>query len=373
MAQTGSRHLTARIWTHFQPGFQEVAYTPLYWILAGLFLLHLGIVHYFLGRYEMDVHYFGYVRIIRNMVLFTLALLVYVGSLSVLARHRFRITRKQYVASMTERFYNRRSLVAGALLIAMFEIFFSEFVTSKSFYPRFIPFYADPMLAEMDRVLHFGKQPWEWLKPLYSSPVAYEITDFMYSLWFAIKYAMLIWFGFSLKRPDLRATFFITYFLAWVILGTFVAVVFSSAGPCYFGQVFPELPNPYAELMEAVRKVDADSGLIAVSFQNALWNNYVLERRDLVTGISAFPSMHVAVAFICFLAARHFGRIMTAAFFIYFLFVLIGSVALGWHYAVDGYFSIAAVIALWSLSAWLVRRFNLAKPVRKIEENPISP
>jgi hypothetical protein len=40
------------------------------------------------------------------------------------------------------------------------------------------------------------------------------------------------------------------------------------------------------------------------------------------------------------------------------LLVLVGSVALGWHYAVDGIFSIAATLWLWRL----VGRFTRAGP-----------
>ena len=48
-------------------------------------------------------------------------------------------------------------------------------------------------------------------------------------------------------------------------------------------------------------------------------------------------------------------------FALYGLIILLGSVHLGWHYAVDGYVSILAVPMLWWLSGVLVRRLRLPR------------
>jgi hypothetical protein len=55
-------------------------------------------------------------------------------------------------------------------------------------------------------------------------------------------------------------------------------------------------------------------------------------------GISAMPSLHVTLAFLCFLVAREYARHflpkLIAALFAAVIFL--GSVHLGWHYVSDG-------------------------------------
>ena len=46
---------------------------------------------------------------------------------------------------------------------------------------------------------------------------------------------------------------------------------------------------------------------------------------------------------------------------IYLFFIQIGSVHLGWHYAVDGYASMILTWLLWRLSGWIVNRYQKKK------------
>ncbi|MBA2459086.1 MAG: hypothetical protein H0V43_09070 [Gemmatimonadales bacterium] len=47
---------------------------------------------------------------------------------------------------------------------------------------------------------------------------------------------------------------------------------------------------------------------------------------------------------------------------LYVVLILLGSVHLNGHYAIDGYVSILGALAVWPLSAWLVRRYRPADP-----------
>jgi hypothetical protein len=355
-----------KIWNHFRPSVEEVLYTPLYWILGGLFAAYWAIAGWLLHQKGFSPDIFGFVPTVLKLGAAFIFLLLYLGTLSILGRHKFRIRPRALCREWMDRFYNRRSFVSGIALIMLFEVFFSLFVSFKKYYPAFVPFYADPALSALDRTLHFGQQPWEWMAPLLSSPAAVYGIDFFYALWFAVKFLFLLWLGFSLKKPEVRATFFLTYFISWILLGTIVALAVSSAGPCYFDVVYKDLANPYGAQMDMLRALHENHKLVAVRFQQDLWNNYINDRDDIVTGISAFPSMHVAVALMYLLAARVYSRGLAFVFLFYFVVVQIGSVLLGWHYAVDGYFSVGAILLLWAATSWFVRRFEIWKPVKSI-------
>ncbi len=87
--------------------------------------------------------------------------------------------------------------------------------------------------------------------------------------------------------------------------------------------------------------------------QSLLWSFYSAPQS--INAISAFPSMHVAsttlMAILGFALSRWVGLALTA----FAVCIMIGSVLLGWHYAVDGYVGAAIAVLCWKLSGWLIR------------------
>jgi hypothetical protein len=77
------------------------------------------------------------------------------------------------------------------------------------------------------------------------------------------------------------------------------------------------------------------------------------------------PSIHVAMPLLYALAGGATARWLGVAFGTYGLLILLGSVHLGWHYAVDGYLSIVAVLLLWWGTGRLVNRDVAASPERR--------
>jgi membrane-associated phospholipid phosphatase len=83
-----------------------------------------------------------------------------------------------------------------------------------------------------------------------------------------------------------------------------------------------------------------------------LWSNYLDKGSRVGTGISAFPSLHVAgAAWVAIFASSQFRKLSIIAW-AYFGLILIGSVYLGWHYALDGLAGLAIAAAAWRLAAW---------------------
>jgi membrane-associated phospholipid phosphatase len=90
----------------------------------------------------------------------------------------------------------------------------------------------------------------------------------------------------------------------------------------------------------------------ALTEQDILWQMYSAHDVSLAAGVSAMPSMHVAIAtlftLVCWRTKRWLGIVMS----LYAVIIMVGSVHLAWHYAVDGYFGAAGMLAIW----WCVGR-----------------
>jgi hypothetical protein len=236
-------------------------------------------------------------------------------------------------------------MVAGMLL------FGGTFTVIKTSIPHFAPFSWDATFEQWDRWLHGGVAPWQLLQPLLGWPRITHALDWLYDLWFYILSLIWVWQAFSLRDDRLRKQFFYTVLLGWILIGNVAATLMSSAGPCFFGKV-TGLPDPYSSLMNYLVDADRVQPIFAVGAQQILWQAYILRSLTVGAGISAMPSMHVALAtlfaLVCWRVRRWLGIVMS----IYAIIVLITSVHLAWHYAVDGYLGAIGMIAIW----WIVGR-----------------
>ena len=57
-------------------------------------------------------------------------------------------------------------LIYALVPILLILLFKSAFTALKTAIPYLQPFAHDVMLMEIDRALHFGRHPWEWLQPI---------------------------------------------------------------------------------------------------------------------------------------------------------------------------------------------------------------
>ena len=78
------------------------------------------------------------------------------------------------------------------------------------------------------------------------------------------------------------------------------------------------------------------------------------------TGISAMPSLHVAIATLCALFAWRCGPRAGMLMSVYAAIIFLASIHLGWHYAIDGYVSIVSTVLLWGAVGWALRRSGMA-------------
>jgi hypothetical protein len=92
----------------------------------------------------------------------------------------------------------------------------------------------------------------------------------------------------------------------------------------------------------------------ALDTQQMLWRDYQHSRTGLGSGISAMPSVHVATATLLALFGWQYSRPYGIALTLFAVIIFIGSIHLGWHYAVDGYAAILGTLAIW----WGVGRWQ---------------
>ena len=260
-----------------------------------------------------------------------------------------------HLAGDLRRFVSFERLAIGLPVFLLFPFFGSAFSYFRIYIPSFRPFGWDRTLAEWDRLLHGGVYPWEWLQPVLGHPYVTTIFNGFYHLWFAAMFGVVLWQMGSLKRPRLRMQFFLTFVLLWALLGNVVATLMSSAGPVYYGRV-TGLPDPFTPLMSYLHAANEVAPVWALNVQDMLWDSYRENGLAIVGGMTAMPSMHIATctsfALVAFGRSRKLGYLFAA----FAVIVQLGSVHLGWHYAIDGYVGAIGTVLIWLAMGWLLRR-----------------
>ncbi|MCI2399563.1 phosphatase PAP2 family protein [Aliiroseovarius subalbicans] len=230
------------------------------------------------------------------------------------------------------------------LAVILCTAFFLVFTMLKTTMPFIWPFWADPMFAALDRVLHLGADPWVWTHG-FAERISIATADRIYMAAWLVPAMYLPVLLILFDGDQTRINRFIwLYAFAWIGLGNLLALAFLSAGPVYFDRLFdPDLFTALPPALDAAGITDSAIGRT----QTKLWRAFQSSAQEAGSGISAFPSVHVGMVtvFALYLFERH--RLMVIpgiALVATFQFL---SVYLGWHYAVDGYASILLVVALW--------------------------
>ncbi len=230
------------------------------------------------------------------------------------------------------------------------------------------PFAWDPAFEAWDRALSFGYVPWEILQPVLGyAPITIGL-GFLYGLWFVLMFGLLIWHAFSAASGSLeegwrRLQFLLAFGFSWFIGGSVLAIVFSSAGPCFYHHIV-DGPSPYAAQMTYLQSIGED-WLWALKIQNLLWTNYTTGE-GMVGGISAMPSMHVTIATLLAFSGWSINRIWGWLLSLFAVSIMLGSVHLAWHYAVDGLAGIIIAALCWYSAGWIARRWLRAMPQQMV-------
>ncbi|MCX7294045.1 phosphatase PAP2 family protein [Janthinobacterium sp.] len=259
-----------------------------------------------------------------------------------------------FLCQELRRHLHRERLMHALPALLLVPLFALSFTTFKAAIPRLHPFDWDARLSAIDIALHGGTAPWAWLQPLLGHPLLTGLLNVAYHFWFLLFYALLYWLILDTRRPLLRMQFLLSFTIAWIVLGSVAALLFSSAGPCYYGHFHAS--DPYAPLMAYLHDSNHSIPVWALKVQDMLWQGYQSGGTVGELGISAMPSMHVATSVLMALVAWPTRRAAGIALAAFTVLIMLGSVHLGWHYALDGYVGAAGAVLIWQAVGLALRR-----------------
>jgi hypothetical protein len=248
------------------------------------------------------------------------------------------------------------AVLARLPLLAIAIVFMPFFSKMKSMIPLFNPFEWDPAFIAWDRALLLGHDAWEVLQPVFGYPLVTAALAALYHAWLLLIYMGTLFFVFHPSATAVVRQYFLGFILIWTVIGGGLATALASVGPCFMGPIFGD--STFDAQMSYLRAANEQVPVLTLHVQDLLLQWHQDGHRDLGSGITAMPSMHVAMAFLFWLGIRRISRAAGWIFFAFFAAIWIGSVHLAYHYAVDGLVSVIATAVLWELSGAVLRAWD---------------
>jgi hypothetical protein len=275
-----------------------------------------------------------------------LPVLVAILAIAVTAVMSGRSGAKAKLLALTSSRFGSPGLILGtAGPILLMQMLVGAFGVMKMVMPAIRPFSWDDRFAAADRALFLGHQPWELTHAIFGT-TATRLIDSLYVSWIGLLFVAVLFFALFAPRY-LRARFFLAFAATWLLVGSVGAYVFASAGPSYAAAIGAAAAPEFQALMARLDAMDAQHPLIAVQLQHLLWSAHVNHEYSLGMGISAMPSMHNGLALLYLLAVGEMGRTVRLICSFFLAVVFVGSIHLGWHYAVDGLIAFAMTWIIW--------------------------
>ena len=232
----------------------------------------------------------------------------------------------------------------------VFPLFFVGYTAAKAAIPSIVGYTWDVFWSEADRLL-FGNDAWRLAQRLLSG-VPTAPLEFVYTmLWAGMLLFGTAFVAINASRQKV-VHFYSALFLSWLLAGALLAYGLSAAGPVFAGYFDPRFVNESREIRSLLGHSLNHSGPVMVTQQflaAAVRSPMIYEG----SGISAMPSMHVAIVTIYVCAARRTCWQWPAL--IYWAAIFFLSAYFGYHYWIDGIAATAVAVGCWYASELLLR------------------
>jgi hypothetical protein len=246
-------------------------------------------------------------------------------------------------------------LINVVIVLAAYSLLLYLFGIGKSLINQVTPYVWDAFFAALDRRLCFGFFPHDLLHTALPRPWFLWWIDRIYLGWFNVCYFVLTVVAFRHADSFARQHFLVAFALIWIVLGNLFATIFASAGPIFYDVFQQPIIESYTQAAQFMR----DHHSLAIPISDVL---LVFVRNDSAVdfnGPSAFPSMHVAASAVIFFYYQRYGlRWQKVAAGVFLALIMVGSVYLLWHYAVDAYFALIGAYLIWKGSEYLLHKFQ---------------
>jgi hypothetical protein len=246
------------------------------------------------------------------------------------------------------------ALLASAMTLAGIDMLF--FMWIKPEVTAVSPFWADPLLADVDRFI-FGRDPWRFFEGIDLTFHAWAYSFF----WAAAIMGTLIWL-FAQPRSHERGVSILNYFVLWSLFGPISQLLGSAAGPIFYARI--GLGDRFEPLAKNIPE-------ITNRISGYLWNLYATNELGLGAGVSAMPSLHIATVTWVVLVFGSLKSRLTPLAVLLLLYIWAMSVALGWHYAIDGAVGALGAIGSQVACGWYLDR-RVAVGVGSVQAVPVS-
>lgn len=218
----------------------------------------------------------------------------------------------------------------------------------------------DRELWRIDQWLHLGVSPAVFAAELVAGTPASGWIDRWYFLWLTTVVSMQSAVFLS-SRADRRRNFAFACLVLW-IGGAWLYVALPAVGPAF------AMPEVFREALAGMPH--------AAGIQGRLWANYLdvaavraghpLPPMKPFLAVAAMPSLHVGAHWLFALWARRRAPRLFVPWAAATALTFFGSLATGWHYAVDGY---AGMVLAW-VAIRLADRFE---PVEELGDSGAAP